>query len=249
MTPICPASLRSSVRPSWRPRAWWSHRRTCEWNNLTTPNPSRVYVWYVWYVYMLPQWNHFAVLGRVFMVRHDLFWLLEWLECVCRISSCSVCCQDGQPKTFNKGGLTWCARVWGDLGWSMDLARWRHMGQLWHAVTRYSQSGFLALQRSVDNFIERISYRGQAWREIAAGWHRWHLHFGNFGLERFQKNLLFRLTEAVSGPVSSQYLGEAAGLRSLPWNLLDFYKTKCGKIHEKTKASRLQQLWFGTSNL
>lgn len=53
--------------------------------------------------------------------------------------------KDGQPKTFNKGGLTW-----------------------------YSQSGFLALQRSVDNFIERISYRGQA----------------------------------VSGPVSSQYLGE-----------------------------------------
>jgi len=50
------------------------------------------------------------------------------------------------------------------------------------------------------------------------------------------------LTEAVSGPVSSQYLGEAAGLRSLPWNLLDFYKTKCGKVHEKTKASRLQQL-------
>ena len=83
---------------------------------------------------MLPQWNHFAVLGGVSMVRHDLFWLLEWLECVCRISSCSVCCQDGQPKTFNKGGLTWCARVWGisDGPWILpDDDTWGSCDMLW----------------------------------------------------------------------------------------------------------------------
>eukprot|EP00434_Breviolum_minutum_P015059 symbB.v1.2.013278.t2/scaffold879.1/size325971/25 len=41
--------------------------------------------------------------------------------------------KDGQPKTFDKSGLSW-----------------------------YTQSGFLAMQRTVDSFIERISHRGQA---------------------------------------------------------------------------------------